>query len=268
MQNSTRKIMSEDEMSRYIEKIGRTELFDEMQDLNNHYYGLVRSGIPYPRYLKAICVSLVALGYDEQWVDTTFRDALEKRYPASCQEEEESLEEENFWKDNAEDSAIEPTKPGKKFFWTVENGRTVVLQLPWDDNTDNTEDFRALQKQNVYQVCLPVYIMKNLVRMTAFHENWNIIFVDLQKECKAVQNEIDDAILATFQNRGYFIRLLDAMDRVENLEQSLPGILAIIIKDNNGEGMLVCVNGIYETTSNVDPEMVNAVRETIEQSIR
>lgn len=34
----------------------------------------------YPRYIKAVRVSLVAMGYDEQWVDTEFRDAIEKKY--------------------------------------------------------------------------------------------------------------------------------------------------------------------------------------------
>ena len=34
----------------------------------------------YPRYIKAVRVSLVEMGYDEQWVDTEFRDAIEKKY--------------------------------------------------------------------------------------------------------------------------------------------------------------------------------------------
>jgi hypothetical protein len=76
-----RAVMDEDEMWIFIESIGRTELYDEIEDLNNKNYTLVRrNGIPSSRYLKAIRVSLVAQGYDEQWVDTTFRDALEKQY--------------------------------------------------------------------------------------------------------------------------------------------------------------------------------------------
>ena len=75
-------IMEEDEMYKYIENIGRTELFDEIEDVNSDKYILVRHNCPhpYPRYLKAIRVSLVAQGYDAHWVDTEFRDALEKRY--------------------------------------------------------------------------------------------------------------------------------------------------------------------------------------------
>lgn len=74
--------MTEDEMYDYIDRIGRTELFDEIKDVNSDEYVLVRPNQPhpYPRYLKAVRVSLVSQGYDEYWVETEFRDALEKRY--------------------------------------------------------------------------------------------------------------------------------------------------------------------------------------------
>lgn len=69
------KTMTEEEMNTYIENIERTGLLAEVRHIisNPPHH-------PYPRYLKAICVSLVTLGYDETWVNTTFRDALEKRY--------------------------------------------------------------------------------------------------------------------------------------------------------------------------------------------
>lgn len=69
------KTMSEDEMTEYINKIGRSELFDEIKDMkkSNVYQN-------YPYYLKAIRVSLIALGYDQQWVETTFKNALNKKY--------------------------------------------------------------------------------------------------------------------------------------------------------------------------------------------
>lgn len=75
----TKKIMTEEEMNTYIDNIEKSELFGEVRGIisNPPHH-------PYPRYLKAICVSLVALGYDEEWVDTTFRDALKKRYLEGC----------------------------------------------------------------------------------------------------------------------------------------------------------------------------------------
>lgn len=63
-------VMSKEEMHRYINNIGRSELFEEIEDKN----------IKYPRFLKAIRVSLVAQGYDQCWVDSEFRTALEKKY--------------------------------------------------------------------------------------------------------------------------------------------------------------------------------------------
>lgn len=64
-----KRIMTKAQMTRYIEDIGRSELFEEM-----------RTSRQYPRYLKAIRVSLIALGYNASWVEHEFRDALEKRY--------------------------------------------------------------------------------------------------------------------------------------------------------------------------------------------
>lgn len=74
--------MNEKEMREYIDNIGRAELFDELEDVYSNKYILVRPNNPhsYPRYLKAIMVSLVAQGYDGQWVSTEFRTALEKKY--------------------------------------------------------------------------------------------------------------------------------------------------------------------------------------------
>ena len=63
------KTMTETEMTKYIEDIGRSELFEEM-----------RTSHGYPKYLKAIRVALIALGYDVNWVEHQFRDALEKTY--------------------------------------------------------------------------------------------------------------------------------------------------------------------------------------------
>lgn len=62
--------MTEQKMMTFIKSIGRSELWDELEERPNEY----------PRYLKAVRVSLIELGYDEQWVDTTFRTALEKEY--------------------------------------------------------------------------------------------------------------------------------------------------------------------------------------------
>ena len=75
-------MMTEEAMYAFIENIGRAETFDELEDVFSDRSVFVRPNCPhpYPRYLKAVRVSLVELGYDEKWVDTVFRDALEERY--------------------------------------------------------------------------------------------------------------------------------------------------------------------------------------------
>ena len=74
-------IMDEDEMNKFIENIGRMELYDEVHDSKlRRGERLKMKWNGYPRYIKAIRVSLVEMGYDEQWVDTEFRDAIEMKY--------------------------------------------------------------------------------------------------------------------------------------------------------------------------------------------
>lgn len=79
---SDRSVMSADEMNAFIESVGRSELFEEIEELKSDKRSVLNASNPhpYPRYLKAVLVSLVALQYDERWVNTTFKDALDKRY--------------------------------------------------------------------------------------------------------------------------------------------------------------------------------------------
>ena len=58
-----------------VKDIGREELFDEIRFIKN-----VVPQIAYPRYLKAVRVTLISLGFDEKWVETEFRDMLDERY--------------------------------------------------------------------------------------------------------------------------------------------------------------------------------------------
>jgi hypothetical protein len=66
------KIMEHDEMMRFIESVGRAELFDELKEL--------KSSTGYPRYLKGVRAALTSLGYDSSWVNGEFRTALEAYY--------------------------------------------------------------------------------------------------------------------------------------------------------------------------------------------
>lgn len=67
--------LNEQATKELVEDIGRIELFDEIQSMERAW-----PRIPYPRYLKAVRVTLVSLGFDEEWVNTEFRDALEAKY--------------------------------------------------------------------------------------------------------------------------------------------------------------------------------------------
>lgn len=67
--------LNEKATKKLVNKIGRSELFDEIESMKNP-----ESKISYPRYLKAVRVTLISLGYDEDWVEKDFKNALEKEY--------------------------------------------------------------------------------------------------------------------------------------------------------------------------------------------
>lgn len=69
-----KKIMEENEMIEFINSIDRVELQMEMKELEKSNIGR------FPRYLKAVKVSLISLGYDEEWVESVFASALLKKY--------------------------------------------------------------------------------------------------------------------------------------------------------------------------------------------
>ena len=75
------KIMTNGELNRFVNEIGRCELYDELREFQKPEYRLVaRHSIPESRYLKAVKVTLVALGYDVTWVGTVVDEKLRQKY--------------------------------------------------------------------------------------------------------------------------------------------------------------------------------------------
>lgn len=69
------KKMTENQMRLFIDAIDRYELQEELRKIY-----IEKSQVGYPKYLKAVLVSLIALDYDSTWVNTTFRYLLEETY--------------------------------------------------------------------------------------------------------------------------------------------------------------------------------------------
>lgn len=70
-----KKIMNENEMNDFIEKVGRSEVWEEKRRIANG-----NLNYNYPTYLKAVRVTLITLGYDQDWVETVFAPALDAKY--------------------------------------------------------------------------------------------------------------------------------------------------------------------------------------------
>lgn len=67
------RVMTDGTMNDFIEQIGRAELYEELDSMT-------QQNAWYPRYLKAVRVTLITVGYDFNWVETRLREALEARY--------------------------------------------------------------------------------------------------------------------------------------------------------------------------------------------
>lgn len=67
--------LNEESTKELVDKVGRCELFEEMEAMKSSWMN-----IPYPRYLKAVRVTLTSLGFDPEWVEHDFRNALEAKY--------------------------------------------------------------------------------------------------------------------------------------------------------------------------------------------
>ena len=67
--------LNEQATKELVDKVGRCELFEEMESTKDSW-----SNIPYPRYLKAVRVTLTSLGFDPEWVEHDFRHALDAKY--------------------------------------------------------------------------------------------------------------------------------------------------------------------------------------------
>ena len=68
--NGVHFTMDQENLKRFVNSIGRCELFDEISE---------RPG-KIPRYFKAIQASLLAIGFDQNWVYGALIEALEERY--------------------------------------------------------------------------------------------------------------------------------------------------------------------------------------------
>ena len=67
------KEMEKEEMKKFVENVGRKELFEDMKQNGG-----------YPRiYFKAVCATLIASGYDQHWVTHELLEALEAEYPGN-----------------------------------------------------------------------------------------------------------------------------------------------------------------------------------------
>ena len=77
-----RAVMTEMEMKRCIEAVEKRELFERLERLSSNGDDMMKQNCRnvHMRYLKSVLTSLIKQGYDEHWVNTTFREVLEKRY--------------------------------------------------------------------------------------------------------------------------------------------------------------------------------------------
>lgn len=72
------KTMSCDEMTRFIKRVGRSELFEELRSLQTRLD--IISCLNQSYYAKAVYATLDALGYDNDWINDVFNPAFKTYY--------------------------------------------------------------------------------------------------------------------------------------------------------------------------------------------
>lgn len=83
--------MNNKRVTAFIENIGSPELYDEIKYIKENSLNI------YPRYLTAVMITLIELGYDETWVNTSFKKTLDKHLNFYL-ENENGENSNNIWK--------------------------------------------------------------------------------------------------------------------------------------------------------------------------
>ena len=141
----------------------------------------------------------------------------------------------------------------KKLFCDFTDVHPPIIVHNWNSDEDKYVQLKRLLSPHVSQVCAPVDLMRELVKIAAFHDGWSVTEISLS-DARTIQK--------TRENRGYYIAVLDQLAALD--EDSSWTVEAMSIADENGNSICVKVDGELIETGNA-AELESAVKQTVFQ---
>lgn len=153
----------------------------------------------------------------------------------------------------------------KKLFCDFADIHPKIIVHNWNPGEDKYEQLKRLLYPHVSQVCVPTDLMRQLVKITALHDGWDVTEINLSDAYGEEETELRRTIQKTRDNRGHFIALLDLLSALD--EDFSLVVEAMTIADENGNSIRVRVDGEVIETGDA-AELESAVRQTIIEYMR
>lgn len=150
----------------------------------------------------------------------------------------------------------------KKLFCDCTDVYPKIIAHNWNPDEDKYAQLKRLLSPRVSQVCAPVDLMRELVKMAALHDGWSVTEISLSDAYSEEEGELRRTIQKTRENRGYYITMLDQLAALD--EYSSLTVETMSIADENGNAICVRVDGEVIETGNA-AELESAIRQAILQ---
>lgn len=150
----------------------------------------------------------------------------------------------------------------KKLFCDYTDVHPKIIVHNWNPNEDRYVQLKRLLSHHISQVCVPVDLMRKLVKMAALHDRWEVVEISLSDVdvYSEEETELRRTIQKTRENRGYYITMLDQLAVLD--EDSSLTVETMSIADENGNSICVRVDGELIETGNA-AELEPAIRQVI-----
>ena len=148
----------------------------------------------------------------------------------------------------------------KKLFCDFTDVHPKIIVHNWNPDEDKYVQLKRLLSPHVSQVCIPVDLMRELVKMAALHDGWSVTEISLSDAYSEEEGELRRTIQKTRENRGYYIAVLDQFSALD--EDFSLAIETLTIADENRNRICVRIDGELIETGNA-AEMESAVKQAV-----
>lgn len=150
----------------------------------------------------------------------------------------------------------------KKLFCDYTDVHPKIIVHNWNPNEDRYVQLKRLLSPRVSQICVPVDLMRELVKITALHDRWKVVDISLSDAYSEEEIELRRTIQKTRENRGYYIAALDQLSALD--KDASWTVEAMSIADENGNSICVRVDGELIETGNAT-ELESAAKQAVFQ---